>query len=97
MSKQYIKIWLNIENDLDLIEWWKSLPSGERPKIGRDILRAYKDNSANPQPIDLGAIRQVFESVLESKLNSLALVQSRDEDQPDIDPLQSLDDSFLVD
>jgi hypothetical protein len=102
-KKPYIKIWLNPDDDSDLVDWWESLPAGERSKVGRKILRAGLETGGNTdkppsqQPIDLGAIRQVFESVLESKLNSLALVQRRDEDQTDVDPLQSLDDSFLVD
>ncbi len=101
-SKPYLKIWLNPDDDKDIAEWWDSLPLGERSKLAREVLRAGlqvygTDTTSQQQQIDLGAIRQIFESVLDSKLSNLSFVQhSPDEDEDEDDPLQSLDDSFLL-
>lgn len=95
MNKQgYAKINLRPGKDDDLIADLKRIPKTERSEYLRRIWRASLGSSNQENQLDLGAIRAVMESVLDSRLILPAADASDVSDGKD--SLDSLDSDFLL-
>lgn len=94
MRSKIVKIHLDLVGDLDLIKDWDNQPHRDKSRTIKDRWRAGLQKGNNSQP-DLAAIRRVIESVLDSKLAGLNLVQSVEKEIV-VDLMNELDDDLLL-
>lgn len=90
-----VKVHLDLTDDLDLIEDWNKQPHRDKSKTIKDRWRAGLQQKGNNSQLDLAAIRKVIESVLDSKLAGLNLVQSIEKEIV-VDLMSELDDDLLL-
>lgn len=94
MRAKIVKIHLDPVGDLDLIKDWDSQPHRDKSKTIKDRWRAGLQRGNNSQ-LDLAAIRKVIESVLDSKLAGLNLVQGTEKEIV-VDLMNELDGDLLL-
>lgn len=92
-----IKIYLDTIKDADLISDWESYPHTEKSEAVKQKWRTQLQSTpVEQEKLDLNAIRQVMEAVFDSKLAGLTFGRA-DGKQEETDPLDTLDDSLLLD
>lgn len=94
MRSKIVKIHLDLVRDLDLIKDWDNQSHKDKSRTIKDRWRTGLQQSNNSQ-LDLAAIRRVIESVLDSKLAGLNLVQSVEKEIV-VDLMNELDDDLLL-
>lgn len=95
MKSKIVKIHLDLVGDLDLIKDWDNQSHRDKSKTIKARWRAGLELKGNNSQLDLAAIRRVIESVLDSKLAGLNLVQGVEKEVV-VDLMSELDDDLLL-